>query len=98
MNNDDKNFVGSVRPSQLLWTYGPGSVVDLPNLSVITMGLNQWDENNCIPVEESRLLDSVRQILGQQISRLYSPPVITNDKVHPLSAEAKIGVPVRPFP
>ena len=32
--------IGQVRPSQLLWTYGPGALIDLPNLSVITMGLN----------------------------------------------------------
>ena len=34
--------VGDVRPSQLLWTYGPGALIDLPNLSVITMGLDRW--------------------------------------------------------
>ena len=36
--------VGEVRPSQLLWTYGPGALIDLPNLSVLTMGLDRWDE------------------------------------------------------
>jgi hypothetical protein len=98
MNDDNRNNVGSVRPSQLLWTYGPGSVVDLPSLSVITMGLNQWDEKRCRPIDESRLLDSVKRILGPQVLRLYCPPVITDDNAHPMSAEAKIGVPVRPFP
>lgn len=98
MNNEDKYFVGSVRPSQLLWTYGPGSIVDLPSLSVITMGLNHWDERKCVPIEESRLLDSVRRVLGPQITRLYCPPVMTDESVHPMSNEAKVGVPVRPFP
>ena len=38
-----QHVVGSVRPSQLLWTYGPGSLIDLPNISVITMGLDRWN-------------------------------------------------------
>src|SRR3989304_4255073 len=47
-------LVGRVRPSQLLWTYGPGALIDLPNLSVITMGLNRWNIDRCPPVEEAR--------------------------------------------
>ena len=40
--SNENCFVGQVRPSQILWTYGPGALVDLPNLSVITMGLDYW--------------------------------------------------------
>ena len=29
----DKSPVGAVRPSQILWTYGPGALIDLPSLS-----------------------------------------------------------------
>ena len=36
--------VGELRPNQLLHTYGVGAVADLPNLSVILMGLEFWDE------------------------------------------------------
>ena len=28
--NGEKTLVGEVRLSQLLWTYGPGALVDLP--------------------------------------------------------------------
>ena len=35
--------VGEIRPSQLLWTYGPGALLDLPNMTVLTMGLEQWN-------------------------------------------------------
>lgn len=90
--------VGQVRPSQLLWTYGPGALVDLPNLSVITMGLNRWDETLCAPLEEARLLSAVQKILGPQVIRLRMPPITKNDNVDPFSPEAKIGVPVKPFP
>ncbi|MHB9068761.1 MAG: DrmB family protein [Sedimentisphaerales bacterium] len=90
--------VGQVRPSQLLWTYGPGALIDLPNLSVITMGLDRWDENCCTPVDEARLLAAVRRVLGPQVARLRVPPFMREEGVNPLSAEGKIGVPVRPFP
>jgi len=93
-----KHVVGQVRPSQLLWTYGPGALVDLPNLSVVTMGLDRWEESRCSPIEEARLLAAVKRILGSQVSRLRMPPFTTEDIVDPSSAEAKIGVPVRPFP
>ncbi|MFA6690305.1 MAG: hypothetical protein WCS18_12615, partial [Sphaerochaetaceae bacterium] len=93
-----KNVVGQIRPSQLLWTYGPGALVDLPNLSVVTMGLDRWEESRCTPIEEARLLAAVKRILGSQVSRLRLPPIATEENVDPTSAEAKIGVPVRPFP
>lgn len=92
------NNVGQVRPSQLLWTYGPGALIDLPNLSVLTMGLDRWEEDRCEPVEEPRLLAHVRRALGPQVQRLRMPPFNKNDDNDPFSAEAKIGVPVRPFP
>ena len=90
--------VGDVRPSQLLWTYGPGALVDLPNLSVITMGLDRWDESRCLPIDEGRLLSAVQRVLGHQVERLRMPPFKADDNVDRFSAEARIGVPVRPFP
>ena len=90
--------VGQVRPSQLLWTYGPGALIDLPNISVITMGLDRWKEEHCLPVEEARLLAAVQRILGPQVERLRMPPVDKSEDPDPFSAEARIGAPVRPFP
>ncbi len=90
--------VGEVRPSQLLWTYGPGALIDLPNISVITMGLDRWDQDRCLPVEESRLLEAVKRVLGPQVERLRMPPIKIAEDEDKFSAEARIGVPVRPFP
>ena len=59
MNVNDKLFVGEVRPSQLLYTYGIGSIVDLPSLSVIVMGLDDWPQNTAV-LSEPRLLNAVQ--------------------------------------
>lgn len=95
---NEKSPVGEVRPSQLLWTYGPGAMVDLPNLSVVTLGTNHWEKDRCAPIEESRLLDAVRKRLGPQVETLRMPPFQKNEPVDAYSAEANIGVPVSPFP
>lgn len=94
----EKTPVGEVRPSQLLWTYGPGALIDLPNLSVVTLGIDSWDKNRCQPIDEARLLAAVRRELGPQVGSLRMPPYQKSDGVDPYSAEAYIGVPVRPFP
>ncbi|MBS1833240.1 MAG: DUF1998 domain-containing protein [Acidobacteria bacterium] len=94
----EKTPVGEVRPSQLLWTYGPGALVDLPSLSVVTLGIDRWEVNRCQPIEEARLLAAVRKELGPQVESLRMPPFQKSDIVDPFSAEAYVGVPVRPFP
>lgn len=90
--------VGEVRPSQLLWTYGPGALVDLPSVSVVTQGIDRWDKDRCQPIQEVRLLAAVRKVLGPQVESLRMPPFHKGDRVDPWSAEAFVGVPVRPFP
>jgi hypothetical protein len=90
--------VGEVRPTQLLWTYGPGALIDLPSLSVVTMGIDKWDKDRCQPIAEARLLAAVKKILGQQVATMRMPPFVKLDNIDPWSPEAKIGVPVRPFP
>ncbi|MGG7643909.1 DrmB family protein [Rhodovulum sp. YNF3179] len=90
--------IGEIRPSQLLWTYGPGALIDLPNLSVVTLGSDTWEEVRCQPIEEPRLLDAVRKILGPQIGALRMPPFLMQERIDPYSAEALVGVPVKPFP
>lgn len=94
----NKTLVGEVRPSQLLWTYGPGALIDLPNLSVLTSGIDHWEKDRCQPVQEARLLAAVRKVLGPQVENLRMPPFTRSDFLDVWSAEAMVGVPVRPFP
>ena len=90
--------VGEIRPSQLLWTYGPGALLDLPNMTVLTMGLEQWNVDYCQQIHEGRLLAAVKNALGQQIESINKPPMTDEEPTSPLSAAALIGVPVKPFP
>lgn len=100
MNQPYPVRVGELRPSQLLWAYGCGSLVDLPQVSVVVMGLNFWDPTNCLPIGEDRLLGAVRRVLGPQVARLLGPPIRPggDGQYNPFTPEARIGVPVSPFP
>ena len=90
--------VGEIRPSQLLWTYGPGALIDLPNISVVTQGIEKWNVDHCDQVQEARLLSAVRKVLGPQVKSLNMPPIPDTPSTDPFSTTAKIGVPVKPFP
>ncbi|MGP0066024.1 MAG: DrmB family protein [Isosphaeraceae bacterium] len=98
----DKRKVGEIRPSQLLYNYGVGSVVELPNLSVMVMGLDDWPiEQGASEISEPRLLKAVQQELGPQVARLLTPPVTTDTagaQPGPFDDTANVGVPVAPFP
>ena len=69
-----KSEVGEVRPSQTLTTFGVGSLVDLPNMSVIVMGLDDWPNAHSNEIAEERLLRSAQSILGPQVTRFLTPP------------------------
>lgn len=95
--------VGEVRRGQALHTYGVGSVIDLPLLSVMPLGLQAW-RADVLPLHEvieERLLDVVRGQLGAQVDKLYMPPVPRDSsgmRRDPFGDEATIGLPVVPFP
>lgn len=97
MTKSDKYYVGDVCPSQLLQTYGVGAIIDLPHLSALIMGLDEWDTTKTEEVPEERLLRAVQSVLGSQVKQLLSPPA--GEAVqHPFDPAAKIGVPVAAFP
>lgn len=94
----DRRRVGGLRPSQLMYSYGIGSLVDLPNLSVIVGGLSDWsDAVNQREIVEERLLAAVRLQLGPQVQELKSAPWMEETR-NPTDAWAKVGIPVAPFP
>ena len=99
MPRDGVKKLGDVRRSQVLHASGVGSVIDLPHLSGMVMGLHRWDAPNARTiVQEDRLLAIVRQQLGPQVERLCLPPVPLGDSRDPLDPENLKGIPVSPFP
>lgn len=101
-NTKNRSKAGSARPSSLLYTYGPGAVMDLPNFSVMPAGLDDWEpvwkRRETIPtISEPRLLQVVRLHLGPQVDQLR--PFPWQPKANPFSPEGTdLGVPARVFP
>lgn len=94
--------VGSSRPSSLLYTYGPGAIMDLPGFSVMPAGLDDWGQiwkrRASIPViVEPRLLRVARMHVGEQVDALR--PFPWQPKRNSFSKEGvDLGVPARIFP
>src|SRR6478672_230370 len=94
--------VGSARPSSLLYTYGPGAIMDLPGFSVMPAGLDDWEpiwkRRPFIPsIIEPRLLNVVRLHLGPQVDGLR--PFPWQPKKGGMSKEGDdLGIPSRVFP
>ena len=101
-STSDRRKIGEIRPSQLLYNFGVGSVVELPSLSVMVMGLEDWPiEQGVTEIGEPRLLRAVQYELGQQVAKLLTPPLTsesTGIAGSPFDDTANIGVPVAPFP
>lgn len=102
MSKDNQSVkVGEIRPSQVLTTFGIGSIIDLPNISVMVMGLDDWPHQDTFEIAEERLLRSVRELIGQQVKSLRAAPIVPETEgfsPSPFDESAKIGIPVAPFP
>lgn len=95
MTTNEHLKVGEIRPSQLLFTHGVGALIDLPHLSVIVTGLDDWQLkiDNMLPITEERLLRTVQSQMGDQVQQLLAPPMASTEK-----GDDYIGVPVALFP
>lgn len=65
---------GELRRSQVLTTFGPGAMVDLPNHSVLIAGLEYW-RGDKERIYEERLQTWLSERLGVPELKLYAPPV-----------------------
>lgn len=74
---------GEVRQSQILSTFGPGSMVDLPDHSVLIGGLNHWQGYRNEPIYEERLAARVCQLLNVGRIDMYAPPAAEQDPQAP---------------
>jgi len=86
---------GQVRRSQLITTWGPGALIDLPDHAGIVGGLDTWsrptDEEE---ITEPRLARKLRALTGlTELPRLYAPPAVSSDPREP-----RRGITVWRFP
>lgn len=89
-----KRAHGQVRRSQIITTYGPGALIDLPNHSAIVGGLDTWGKlDDLDEIIEPRLTRKLQLMTGVPAPRLYAPPPDSNDP-----RETKKGIGVWRFP
>lgn len=100
-----KNFakVGASRPSTLLYTYGPGAIMDLPNFTVMPGALSDWDrvyarrDGPPLRIHAPRLLEAARKVLRCRVDELRSFP--WQPQLTWRSDEGRdLGIPCRVFP
>jgi hypothetical protein len=95
--------VGEVRPSHLMYTSGVGALIDLPRLSVLVRGLDDWDFTQVLadPVlSEDRLLAAVQRDLGPQVAALRRAPWREPAETYGQGNDPadRVGIPVLVFP
>ena len=76
---------GRMRPSQIVSQFGPGALIDLPTLSMVVTGIEDWDTSNARRVGEPRLARK----LG--VSFFHRPPFYHHQRKNG-------GLPARVFP
>lgn len=80
------------RLSQLISTFGPGAMIDLPTRSVVVGGLEQWDMrgNAFTTIPEPRLTTRLELLLKKQLR--LDPAARLSLRTPPASADARDGI------
>lgn len=67
-----------VRQSQVISTFGPGSIIDLPNESVMMLGIDKWkNSGHDVPENEKLNEHNLQRLLKKDFFR--TPPVLDED-------------------
>ena len=75
---------GQIRRGQVIGTYGPGALIDLPNDSAIVGGLETWSTISADDeIVEPRLSMKLQTLTGVTAPRLYAPPPESTDPSQP---------------
>lgn len=92
-NKVSNNFkiVGEIRKSQIVTTYGPGSLVDFPRMSAIIEGIDNWENTlGKRNFEKMKIHErNLEQILGK---KFFIQPQLMEDKI------SDKGITARRFP
>lgn len=71
---------GQIRRAQVINTYGPGALIDLPRHSAIVGGLDTWPRPGDLEeIAESRLARKLGLMTGIAAPKLYTPPPDASD-------------------
>jgi hypothetical protein len=73
---------GQIRRSQVITTFGPGAMLDLPNHSVLVSGLDFWSKGG-EEIIEPRLTEKLATIVEVPTLRLFAPPPDQDDPTAP---------------
>jgi hypothetical protein len=95
MNGGKKKSVrphGQIRQSQIITTFGPGALVDLPDYAAIVGGLEMWQGADR-QIFEARLTTKLQMVLGVPGLKLFAPPAEDKDPLAP-----RTGIAVWLFP
>lgn len=85
---------GQIRRGQIITTYGPGALIDLPRHSAIVGGLDSWPKTGDLEeILEPRLTRKLQIMTEVPAPRLFAPPPDESDP----SVAAK-GITVWRFP
>jgi hypothetical protein len=85
---------GQIRRSQVITTWGPGALIDLPNDAGIVGGLDTWPRPEKLdPVVEPRLARKITALTDVANPPLYAPPVEARSP-----GEPNLGIGVYRFP
>lgn len=76
---------GQIRQSQVITTFGPGSMLDLHKHSVLVAGLEYWcrQPQDLTEIIEPRLVEKLKRLLDLPILTLRSPPPDMDDPTAP---------------
>ena len=75
---------GQIRRGQVITTYGPGALIDLPRHSAIVGGLETWPRPGDLEeIVEPRLARKLQLMTGVSAPRLFAPPPDANDPREP---------------
>lgn len=75
---------GQIRQSQVITTFGPGAMLDLPHHSVLVAGLDHWSSGG-EEISEPRLVEKLKRLLEVPALRLVTPPPDLDDPTLPLT-------------
>lgn len=85
---------GQIRRGQVITTYGPGALIDLPKHSAIVGGLDTWPKTSDLDeIVEPRLVRKLQIMTGVVAPKLFAPPPDSNDP-----RESALGIGAWRFP